>query len=102
MCSLDKPDLGFVVHLGAPSSSAGGLLPAGGRAGRATERADVLLMPGVEDRDIWTYFASVSMPREDQAGAVLTALTQAGRALSTAVRNVGTLVLDLFWLPVPL
>jgi len=80
---FDKPDLGFVVHLGAPSSPVAYYQQVG-RAGRATERADVLLMPGVEDRDIWTYFASVSMPREDQAGAVLTALTQAGRALSTA------------------
>ncbi len=34
-----------------------------GRAGRATERADVLLLPGPEDRDIWRYFATASMPR---------------------------------------
>jgi ATP-dependent DNA helicase RecQ len=81
---FDKPDLGFVVHLGAPSSPVAYYQQVG-RAGRATERADVLLMPGVEDRDIWTYFASVSMPREDQATAVLTALAEAERPLSTAV-----------------
>ena len=80
---FDKPDLGFVVHLGAPSSPVAYYQQVG-RAGRATERADVLLMPGVEDKDIWTYFASVSMPREEQATAVLTALAEAGRPLSTA------------------
>ncbi len=80
---FDKPDLGFVVHLGAPSSPVAYYQQVG-RAGRATERADVLLMPGPEDKDIWAYFASVSMPREDQAEAVLRALAEAGRPLSTA------------------
>ena len=80
---FDKPDLGFVVHLGAPSSPVAYYQQIG-RAGRATERADVLLLPGPEDRDIWTYFASVSMPREEHAQAVLQALGQAGRPLSTA------------------
>ncbi len=80
---FDKPDLGFVVHLGAPSSPVAYYQQVG-RAGRATERADVLLLPGPEDRDIWQYFASVSMPREEQADAVLRALAEAGRPLSTA------------------
>ncbi len=80
---FDKPDLGFVVHLGAPSSPVAYYQQIG-RAGRATERADVLLLPGPEDREIWAYFASVSMPREDQASAVLATLAEAGRALSTA------------------
>jgi len=80
---FDKPDLGFVVHLGAPSSPVAYYQQVG-RAGRATERADVLLLPGPEDKDIWSYFASVSMPREEQAAAVLRALAEAGRPLSTA------------------
>lgn len=80
---FDKPDLGFVVHLGAPSSPVAYYQQIG-RAGRATERADVLLLPGVEDREIWAYFASVSMPREEQADAVLGALAAAGGPLSTA------------------
>ncbi|WP_134772737.1 RecQ family ATP-dependent DNA helicase [Ornithinimicrobium flavum] len=79
---FDKPDLGFVVHLGAPSSPVAYYQQVG-RAGRATERADVLLLPGSEDRDIWNYFATVSMPRQDQADAVLTALAEAGRPMST-------------------
>ena len=80
---FDKPDLGFVVHVGAPSSPVAYYQQVG-RAGRATERADVVLLPGPEDHDIWRYFASVSMPREEQAAAVLAALAQAGRPLSTA------------------
>ncbi len=80
---FDKPDLGFVVHLGAPSSPVAYYQQVG-RAGRATERAEVLLLPGPEDRDIWRYFASVSMPREEQAEAVLRTLSESGRALSTA------------------
>ena len=79
---FDKPDLGFVVHLGAPASPVAYYQQVG-RAGRATERAEVLLLPGSEDREIWSYFASASMPRADQADAVLQALAQAQRPLST-------------------
>jgi ATP-dependent DNA helicase RecQ len=79
---FDKPDLGFVLHLGAPSSPVAYYQQVG-RAGRATERADVLLLPGPEDKDIWRYFASASMPRQDQADAVLRALAESGRPLST-------------------
>ena len=79
---FDKPDLGFVLHLGAPSSPVAYYQQVG-RAGRATERADVLLMPGPEDKDIWRYFASASMPRQDQADAVLRALGESARPLST-------------------
>ncbi|MCU1444883.1 DEAD/DEAH box helicase, partial [Cryobacterium sp.] len=61
---FDKPDLGFVVHLGAPSSPVAYYQQVG-RAGRGTPNADVLLLPGAEDRDIWEYFATASMPSED-------------------------------------
>ncbi|RKT77034.1 ATP-dependent DNA helicase RecQ [Terracoccus luteus] len=79
---FDKPDLGFVLHLGAPSSPVAYYQQVG-RAGRATDRADVLLLPGPEDKDIWRYFASASMPRQEQADAVIRALTEAQRPLST-------------------
>lgn len=72
---FDKPDLGFVVHLGAPSSPVAYYQQVG-RAGRATDRADVLLLPGSEDREIWEYFATSSMPTEAKAEAVLSALRQ--------------------------
>ncbi|WP_030147592.1 RecQ family ATP-dependent DNA helicase [Mycetocola saprophilus] len=70
---FDKPDLGFVVHLGAPSSPVAYYQQVG-RAGRGTDRADVLLLPGSEDREIWRYFATASMPDEERARAVLDAL----------------------------
>lgn len=70
---FDKPDLGFVVHLGAPSSPVAYYQQVG-RAGRATESAEVLLLPGSEDREIWQYFATASMPDPDRVDAVLAAL----------------------------
>ena len=60
---FDKPDLGFVVHLGAPSSPVAYYQQIG-RAGRAVQRAEVVLLPGAEDRDIWAYFASLAFPPE--------------------------------------
>ena len=80
---FDKPDLGFVVHLGAPSSPVAYYQQVG-RAGRATDNADVLLLPGTEDRDIWEYFATASMPTEEKSAAVLTALAEHGGPLSVA------------------
>ena len=78
---FDKPDLGFVVHFGAPSSPVAYYQQVG-RAGRATDHADVLLLPGPEDRDIWRYFATTSMPDEHRARAVLGELEAAGKPLS--------------------
>ena len=78
---FDKPDLGFVLHLGAPSSPVAYYQQVG-RAGRATENADVLLLPGTEDEAIWRYFATSSMPVEHMANAVIETL--GGSALSTA------------------
>jgi ATP-dependent DNA helicase RecQ len=84
---FDKPDLGFVVHLGAPSSPVAYYQQVG-RAGRATDNADVLLLPGQEDRAIWDYFATASMPSKQKADAVLGALgtePQSTRALESQV-----------------
>ena len=60
---FDKPDLGFVVHLGAPSSPIAYYQQVG-RAGRSTASAEVILLPGREDQDVWRYFASVAFPSE--------------------------------------
>jgi ATP-dependent DNA helicase RecQ len=80
---FDKPDLGFVVHLGAPQSPVAYYQQIG-RAGRGVERAEVVLLPGREDRDIWAYFASLAFPPEHQVRRTLAALADAGRPLSTA------------------
>ena len=79
---FDKPDLGFVIHLGAPSSPVAYYQQVG-RAGRAVESADVLLLPTPADREIWHYFATASMPEERSATAVIDALGAAERPLST-------------------
>ncbi|HEX5115692.1 MAG TPA: RecQ family ATP-dependent DNA helicase [Pseudonocardiaceae bacterium] len=79
---FDKPDLGFVVHLGAPASPIAYYQQIG-RAGRGVDRADVVLLPGREDRDIWDYFGSLAFPREFVVRQVLDALAGAGRVLST-------------------
>ncbi|HMR49012.1 MAG TPA: RecQ family ATP-dependent DNA helicase [Arachnia sp.] len=78
---FDKPDLGFVVHLGAPSSPVAYYQQVG-RAGRATPSADVLLLPGSEDREIWHFFATNAMPTPERADAILTALADADGPLS--------------------
>ena len=71
------------MHLGAPQSPVAYYQQIG-RAGRGVERADVVLLPGREDRDIWAYFASLAFPPERQVRATLDALADAGRPLSTA------------------
>jgi ATP-dependent DNA helicase RecQ len=78
---FDKPDLGFVVHLGAPPSPIAYYQQVG-RAGRAVEHAEVVLLPGEEDAAIWRYFASLAFPPEDQVRSVLAQLSP-DRPLST-------------------
>ncbi|WP_261808388.1 ATP-dependent DNA helicase RecQ [Nonomuraea sp. C10] len=85
---FDKPDLGFVVHVGAPQSPVAYYQQVG-RAGRGVERAEVILLPGTEDRDIWAYFASLAFPPEPVVRTVLQTLEERGvmstPALETAV-----------------
>lgn len=78
---FDKPDLGFVVHLGSPSSPIAYYQQVG-RAGRGVDHADVLLLPGREDEAIWAYFASVGFPSEELVRRTLAVLEQADRPLS--------------------
>jgi ATP-dependent DNA helicase RecQ len=80
---FDKPDLGFIVHLGAPPSPVAYYQQIG-RAGRATDRADVILLPGLQDAAIWAYFGSLAFPPEAVVRSALAALAEAGRPLSTA------------------
>ena len=79
---FDKPDLGFVVHLGAPQSPVAYYQQIG-RAGRAVPRAEVVLLPGPEDRDIWAYFASLAFPPEALVRTTLGALDAASGPLSS-------------------
>ncbi|MFB6849949.1 RecQ family ATP-dependent DNA helicase [Streptomyces sp. NPDC056373] len=78
---FDKPDLGFVVHLGSPSSPIAYYQQVG-RAGRGVEHAEVLLLPGKEDEAIWKYFASLAFPPEDLVRRTLDLLANAEKPLS--------------------
>ncbi|WP_370026999.1 DEAD/DEAH box helicase [Planotetraspora sp. GP83] len=79
---FDKPDLGFVIHVGAPASPVAYYQQVG-RAGRGVEKAEVILLPGAEDREIWAYFASLAFPPEPVVRATLQALSEQG-VMSTA------------------
>jgi ATP-dependent DNA helicase RecQ len=78
---FDKPDLGFVVHLGSPSSPIAYYQQVG-RAGRGVEHAEVLLLPGKEDEAIWEYFASLAFPSEDLVRRTLDVLAGADGPMS--------------------
>ncbi|WKX72988.1 RecQ family ATP-dependent DNA helicase [Streptomyces sp. XD-27] len=78
---FDKPDLGFVVHLGSPSSPIAYYQQVG-RAGRGVEHAEVLLLPGREDEAIWQYFASLAFPSEEQVRRTLDVLAASDRPVS--------------------
>ncbi|WP_460751792.1 RecQ family ATP-dependent DNA helicase [Myceligenerans cantabricum] len=80
---FDKPDLAFVVHLGAPSSPIAYYQQVG-RAGRGVDEAVVVLLPGHEDKAIWDWFGAQAFPAEPQVHATLEALRQAGTPVSTA------------------
>ncbi|MFD8395126.1 RecQ family ATP-dependent DNA helicase [Streptomyces sp. NPDC059680] len=78
---FDKPDLGFVVHLGSPSSPIAYYQQVG-RAGRGVQHAEVLLLPGKEDEAIWQYFASLAFPSEELVRRTLDVLARADGPLS--------------------
>ncbi|MBL1067111.1 RecQ family ATP-dependent DNA helicase [Streptomyces sp. 7-21] len=78
---FDKPDLGFVVHLGSPSSPIAYYQQIG-RAGRGVDTAEAVLLPGPEDQAIWRYFATLAFPPEEQVQRTLAVLREAGRPMS--------------------
>ena len=80
---FDKPDLGFVIHFGAPASPIAYYQQVG-RAGRGVDRAQVILLPGPEDQAIWDYFVSVGFPAEEHVRKALRTLAAEGAPMSTA------------------
>jgi ATP-dependent DNA helicase RecQ len=73
----DKPDLGFVVHYQAPGSVIAYYQQVG-RAGRAIERAEVVLLRGAEDRRIQDFFIEQAFPRREVVDRVLEHLEAVG------------------------
>jgi ATP-dependent DNA helicase RecQ len=80
---FDKGDVGFVVHLGAPPSPIAYYQQVG-RAGRAVDLAEVVLLPGVEDQAIWSWFDSTAFPPEGLVRRVLDELAADGGTVATA------------------
>jgi ATP-dependent DNA helicase RecQ len=77
----DKPDLGFVVHVGAPPSPVSYYQQVG-RAGRAIDHASVVLLPSDADEGVWDYFATATIPVEAEVRALLDVLKAAGGPMS--------------------
>jgi ATP-dependent DNA helicase RecQ len=69
----DKPDLGFVIHVGAPPSPVSYYQQVG-RAGRAIEHAHAVLLPSDADAGVWDYFATATIPVPEQVSRVLAVL----------------------------
>ncbi len=83
----DKPDLGFVVHYQAPGSVIAYYQQVG-RAGRAIEHAEVVLLRGREDRRIQDFFIEQAFPRRELVDRVLTRLADGGATTQELMAEV--------------
>jgi ATP-dependent DNA helicase RecQ len=70
----DKPDLGFVVHVGSPPSPVSYYQQVG-RAGRGIDHALVALLPSDADAGVWDYFATATIPDGPQVERLLAGLS---------------------------
>ena len=84
----DKPDLGFCVHVGSPSTPVAYYQQVG-RAGRAVAHAEGVLLPSDADERIWDYFATASIPDPQTAAKVLQSLGGDGRSLIEIEADTG-------------
>ena len=78
---FDKPDLAFVIHYQTPGSVVAYYQQVG-RAGRALEAARGVLLSGVEDTEITSYFIRSAFPTRDEAEQVLAALEASDEGLT--------------------
>ena len=69
----DKPDLGFVVHVGSPPSPVSYYQQVG-RAGRGIDHALVVLLPSGADAGVWDHFATATIPKRAQVERLLAGL----------------------------
>jgi ATP-dependent DNA helicase RecQ len=87
----DKPDLAFCIHLGSPASPVAYYQQVG-RAGRALDDAQAILVPAESDERIWDYFATSGIPDEQHVERILDALgnsvqTLPGLEVATGIRR---------------
>ena len=74
---FDKPDLAFVIHFQSPDSPVAYYQQVG-RAGRAVEHAEVVLLWSERDEDIWQYFLEHGLPVQWHAEQVVEYLEAEG------------------------
>ena len=74
---FDKPDLAFVIHFQSPDSPVAYSQQVG-RAGRAVDRAEVVLLWSERDEDIWQYFLETGLPVQWHAEQVVEYLESEG------------------------
>lgn len=67
---FDKPDLAFVIHFQSPDSPVAYYQQVG-RAGRAVDHAEVVLLWSERDEDIWQYFLEHGLPVQWHAEQVV-------------------------------
>ncbi|MFN6406913.1 MAG: RecQ family ATP-dependent DNA helicase [Limnohabitans sp.] len=84
----DKPDLGFCVHVSSPSTPVAYYQQVG-RAGRAVDHAEGVLLPSDADERIWDYFATASIPDPQTADKVLLSLGSDERSLIEIEADTG-------------
>ena len=87
----DKPDLGFCIHVGSPDSPVAYYQQIG-RAGRAIDRAEAVLLPSETDERLWEYFATASIPDPDAIDLVLRVLAGQGEPMSVPSLESATAV----------
>ena len=85
----DKPDLGFVVHVGGPPTPVAYYQQIG-RAGRSIDHASVVLLPSPEDGRIWDWYATSSIPDPAEMSRLLTALARSGEPMSVPALEAET------------
>ncbi|MGV9826707.1 RecQ family ATP-dependent DNA helicase [Gordonia sp. NPDC003429] len=85
----DKPDLGFVVHVGSPPSPVSYYQQVG-RAGRALDDAVVVLLAAAGDNSVWEYFATATIPEPERMRTLLDALGAADAPMSVPALEAGT------------
>lgn len=66
----DKPDLGFVIHMGAPISIIDYWQQAG-RAGRDNNMSEAILLKTASDKHVQEYFVSAGIPSEENVKLVI-------------------------------
>jgi ATP-dependent DNA helicase RecQ len=85
----DKPDLGFCLHVGSPDSPVAYYQQVG-RAGRAIERAEAVLLPAETDERLWEFFATASIPDPQNIEKVLGVLADAEEPMSVVALESAT------------